>query len=92
MKQKKKRVIFIKSAGSDMFEEAFFVLKSDKKEENRQENFTRDMVYEANRVIDEKIGNDRKRRVGLLLTGVISFLSGALISMSAATVLILCLM
>lgn len=49
------------------------------------------MVYEANRVIDEKIDSDRKRKICIALTGIISFLCGALISVSVCTVLILCL-
>lgn len=88
----KKKVIFVKSAGSDIFEEAYFVLKSDKKKENRQNNLTRDIVCEANRIIDEKIGNDRKRKHTIFFIGALSFLFGALTSMSVALVLILCLM
>ncbi|MBO5908370.1 MAG: hypothetical protein J6Q67_01085 [Clostridia bacterium] len=91
MRGYKKKVILIKNTGSDMFEEAFFVLKSDNKEENRQINLTRDMVYEANRVIDEKVVDDRKRKSAVILASLISFLSGALISVSVCTVLILCL-
>ena len=91
MRGYKKKVIYVKSADCDIFDNAFFVLKSDKKEEKDSKNFTRDMVLEANRVIDEKIGNDKKRRITQILIGVISFLIGALISMSASTVLILAL-
>ena len=91
MRGYKKKVILIKNTGSDMFEEAFFVLKSDNKEEKRQINLTRDMVYEANRVIDEKVVDDRKRKSAVILASIISFLSGALISVSVCTVLILCL-
>ena len=91
MRGYKKKVIFIKNTGSEMFEEAFFVLKSDSKEEKKQKKLTRDMVYEANRVIDEKIDSDRKRKICIALTGIISFLCGALISVSVCTVLILCL-
>ena len=91
MRGYKKKVILIKNTGSDMFEEAFFVLKSDNKEENRQINLTRDMVYEANKVIDEKVADDRKRKSAVILASLISFLSGALISVSVCTVLILCL-
>ena len=92
MRGYKKRVIYVKSADCDIFDNAFFVLKSDKNKEKDEKNFTRDMVLEANRVIDERIENDRKRRITLILIGVIAFLFGALISMSAAAILILALM
>ncbi len=92
MNKEKKKIIFIKSADSDVFEEAYFVLKSAKREEKDRNNLTRDMVYEANRVIDEKIGSDRKRKAALCLTALLSFLFGAFVTLSVYTVLFLCLM
>ena len=50
------------------------------------------MVYEANRVIDEKIDSDRKRKAALCLTALLSFLFGAFVTLSVYTVLFLCLM
>ena len=91
MRGYKKRIIYVTNADCDDLNNTFFVLKSNKNKEKDNKNFTRDMVSEANRVIDEKIGSDKKRRITLILTATVSFLFGALISMSAATVLILCL-
>lgn len=91
MNKEKKKIIFIKSADSDIFDEAYFVLKSAKREEKGRNNLTRDMVYEANRVIEEKIGNDRKRKAALCLTAFIFFILGAFISLSVTVILILCL-
>ena len=91
MNKEKKKIIFIKSTGSDIFEEAYFVLKSTKSDGKDKNNLTRDMVYEANRVIDEKIDTDRKRRLTLIFLASVSFLSGAVLSMPVTAVLILCL-
>ena len=91
MNKEKKKIIFIKSTGSDIFEEAYFVLKSTKFDGKYRENLTRDMVQEANRVIDEKIGAERKRRLILILSALGSFIFGAFLSLTVACVLILCL-
>ncbi len=91
MNKEKKKIIFIKSTGSDIFEEAYFVLKSAKYDGKHRDNLTRDMVQEANRVIDEKIGAERKRRFYLIFSALGSFVLGALLSVPVACVLILCL-
>ena len=91
MNKEKKKIIFIKSTGSDIFEEAYFVLKSAKYDGKYKDNLTRDMVQEANRVIDEKIGVERKRRLTLIFSALGSFVFGALLSVPVACILILCL-
>ena len=49
-----KKVIFIKNAGSNFFEEAYFVLKDDEK--NRIFSHAT-MVSEANKIIEENFEN-----------------------------------
>lgn len=48
--------------------------------EKRGDNFTRDMAYEANRIIDESICGSRKKGEGSFIKGAIWFFLGALAS------------
>lgn len=66
-----KRIIYMKDTGSSLFEEAYFILRSDKEYHTMCED---DMVREARRLISE---GDYERRGG---GGVMAFLLGALTS------------
>jgi len=47
-----KRMIMLKNTGSEIFDEAYFILKEKAEKSRISEN---DMVREANRIIDEKL-------------------------------------
>ena len=51
-----KRIIMIKNTGSELFEEAYFVLR------NESRNEESDMVAEANRIIEECGGRKGKHK------------------------------
>ncbi len=70
-----KRVIYLKNPGSSMFEEAYFVLSP--KGESMGRLDSRDMVDEANRIIDESFKGSRRLRLKLLLYPAL-FILGAL--------------
>lgn len=68
-----KRVIVVKNTGSDVFEEAYFIV-------NKGTEASRsDFLYEANRIIGSKNVEirKRKRRLFAALLAPICFLSGA---------------
>lgn len=71
-----KNMIVIKTADSDLFEEAYFVLRREKTVKNR------DIVAEANRIIEASGGqkrfSDTKKEIRTLLFAVGCFLCGAL--------------
>jgi hypothetical protein len=77
-----RRVIFLKNTGSALFEEAYFVMRSDEMAEGKSEM---DMVAEASRIIDENFGKKRFR-LPRFLTLSFSFLGGALLTLSVALI------
>ena len=82
MRGYQRRVIFLKNTGSALFEEAYFVMRSDEMAEGKTEA---DMVAEASRIIDENFGK-KKIRLPRLLTLFISFLGGAIMTLTAALI------
>ena len=78
MRGYQRRVIFLKNTGSALFEEAYFVMRSEEMAEGKSEA---DMVSEATRIIEENFGKRKKRRkIPWLLTLLFSFLGGALLT------------
>jgi len=53
-----KKIIYLKSTGSEVFDEAFFVVSERTPKDNFEEC---DMVEEANRILDECITSGEKR-------------------------------
>ena len=82
MRGYQRRVIFLKNTGSALFEEAYFVMRSDEMAEGKSEM---DMVAEASRIIDENFGKTRFR-LPRFLTLSFSFLGGALLTLSVALI------
>lgn len=76
MKGCKKRVIQIKSPKSDIFEEAYFILRPEK-EDNGEE----DIVLEAERILAESEEGKGHRRFSFGLDEVLFFGAGMLLSM-----------
>ena len=82
MRGYQRRVIFLKNTGSALFEEAYFVMRSEEMAEGKSEA---DMVSEATRIIEENFGKRKKhRRIPMLLTLLFSFLGGALLTLVIA--------
>ena len=83
MRGYQRRVIFMKNTGSALFEEAYFVMRSDEMAEGRSES---DMVSEAGRIIEENFGKSKRRKLPHLLTLFISFSVGVLMTLIIALV------
>lgn len=69
-----KRMIMIKNTGSELFEEAYFILNS----KTTATTTSDDMIKEANRIVDENnIIPTAEKRPGNNITGyILGFLSG----------------
>ena len=75
-----KKIIYLKNSGSDIFEEAYFVIKSNIRYEEISEC---DMIEEANRIIEESFcteENDRlsKRTLSFIKKTALPFLLGVI--------------
>ena len=84
MRGYQRRVIFLKNTGSALFEEAYFVMRSEEMTEGKSEA---DMVSEAGRIIEENFGK-RKRRIKIPkpLSLIISFVCGAVLTLTIALI------
>lgn len=56
-----KRIIYLKNTGSDVFDEAYFVIKDDRLQGEKSEC---DMVEEANRILNEAFDFEDKGGLG----------------------------
>ena len=84
MRGYQRRVIFLKNTGSALFDEAYFVMRSEEMTEGKTEA---DMVSEASRIIEENFGkNVRRRKIPKLLALIISFVSGAILTLAVALI------
>ena len=76
-----KRVIYLKNTGSPLFDEAYFIVSREGEATGLAGG---DMVYEANRIIDESLDGERvggRRNVlRRILSFALPFLLGAVIS------------
>ena len=84
MRGYQRRVIFLKNTGSALFEEAYFLMRSEEMTEGKSEA---DMVSEAGRIIEENFGKrKRHRKIPKLLALIISFISGAILTLIIALI------
>jgi hypothetical protein len=85
MRGYQKKVVCLKSTGSDVFEEAYFILKEKTEIKDRT-----DLVREASRIIEESTGVGKKRYdCRLIPRGLIIFSAGFI---SAAVIVTLVLL
>ncbi len=88
MRGYQKKVIFLKNTGSHLFDEAYFVMSREGEDAAIEQS---DMVFEANRIIKESLGDKESRsgreRAGEKRTFLIPFFLGALIS-AAVTLIV----
>ena len=61
MRGYQKKVIFLKNTGSHLFDEAYFVISQRGEDAHVEQS---DMVYEANRIIEESLGDKELRLRG----------------------------
>ena len=87
MRGYQKKVIFLKNTGSHLFDEAYFVMSREGEEAAVDQS---DMVFEANRIINESLGG-RESRIGRERGGkkafLIPYLVGALFSVALMTII-----
>ena len=77
MRGYQKRIVFLKNVESEIFEEAYFVLKE---EEKLGEISHATMVEEAKRIIDESLGKRKRRFVCFRFKTLFVFLLGFVLS------------
>ena len=84
-----KRVIYLKNTGSPLFDEAYFIVSREGEATGLVEG---DMVYEANRIIDESLDGERVggRRAVLrrVLGFALPFICGVVISTVVCIILV----
>ena len=79
MRGYQKRVIYLKNTGSPLFEEAYFVIKSDG--EGRSSKSSTTLVQEANKIIEENFGKRRGKAARLGRWHILAFFLGFAISL-----------
>ena len=80
MRAVKRCVLRIKGTEGCVYEEAYFIIKDGDDASYKTENATRDMVFEANRIIEENFEIKKARKRRLPVGVVISFLFGVVIT------------
>ena len=76
IKGAQKKMIVVRTADSPIFEEAYFVMR------NASSSGERDMIDEANRIIDQSGAGRRERRRGMsnaLIFSICSFMGGSVV-------------
>ena len=85
-----KSVIYLKNTGSELFDEAYFVVSREGESLGVGES---DMIYEANRIIDESLNEESVGRQSLVLRRILGFalpfLLGAVISTAVCVIIAL---
>lgn len=74
----RKSVVFLKNTGSEIFEEAYFVLRSDIEKKGCGRI---DLIREANRIIDENSGGRRRARIRRFIPYLLSFAIGVMFAL-----------
>ncbi|MBR5817817.1 MAG: hypothetical protein IKY62_04140 [Clostridia bacterium] len=79
MRAVKKSVLRIKGSENSAFEEAYFIIKDVNETSYKTENVTRDMVFEANRIIEENFDFSRKKKNSSALLYFLTLILGGLL-------------
>ena len=85
MRGYQKKVIYLKNTGSSIFEEAYFIIKTDNKSDTEKAYTGEALIEEANRIIEEnsKLRSEKSRKIlsiKSVVTFAVGFLCAALIS------------
>ena len=73
MKGYQKKVIYLKNVGSPLFDEAYFVLKT-QEEDNEKKKAS--LIEEANRIVEENIELRKTKKYGLNKRNILVFSFG----------------
>ena len=87
MRGYQKKVIFLKNTGSHLFDEAYFVMS---REGESAASGQFDMVLEANKIINESLGDNVQRGRGKergFISFLLPFLLGILVSLISALII-----
>lgn len=76
-----KRIVVIREVGGELFEAAYFVLRGDKMPIIDDENVTRDVVSEANRIIESSFRIPKGGRKRGLILPILTFIAGASVAL-----------
>ena len=85
MRAYQKKVIFLKNTGSELFDEAYFVISCD---ENRRIFSHATMVSEARRIIEENFEGKKRRSKILSPLSVSAFFLGSFLSVLVCVLII----
>jgi len=80
MRVKKRSVLYIKGTEGCAYDEAYFIIKDENETSLRAENVTRDMVYEANRIIEENFEFKKRNKKIPRFAILSSFIAGVIIT------------
>ena len=80
MRAVKRSVLRIRGTEGCIYEEAYFIIKDGEDASYKTENVTRDMVFEANRIIEENFEIKKAKQVRFPIKIVISFILGVVLT------------
>ena len=80
MRAVKRSVLRIKGTEGCVYEEAYFIIKDGDDASYKTENVTRDMVFEANRIIEENFEIKKTKKAHFPFEIIISFFVGAVLT------------
>ena len=79
MRAVKRSVLRIKGTEGCIYEEAYFIIRDGGDASYKQENVTRDMVYEANRIIEENFEIKKPKKRHFPIGALFSFILGCIL-------------
>ena len=88
-----KKIVFLKNTGSKFFDEAYFVIRDKKSEDNTSNT---DLIIEANKIIDECIGESHRERAENIFVrikktikkGIIPFALGMAVTVASVILIV----
>lgn len=80
MRAQKRSVLRIRGTEGCIYEEAYFIIKDGDDASYKTENVTRDMVFEANRIIEENFEIKKSKRKQVPFALLLSFALGAVLT------------
>ncbi len=86
MRGYQKKIIYLKNTGSEIFEEAYFIVKEKTKQKLKG---NAPLIEEANRIIDENVNFGCKKSRRINLKSVLIFGAGFLIAAAVFTAVLL---
>ena len=88
MRGYQKNIIHLKNVGSSIFEEAYFIIRPGCENNKKDKKEKTDLISEANRIIEESVGNIKKKKGAIGFKEALIFVTGFLISSIISFVLL----